>query len=83
MDDETRGRIVGHVLLAMVRFVCGAIAGYILFFWLASRLFAPFVDFESWFQPVWLAASILGGGLLAVLFGDRFFEWFIERLFGE
>ena len=73
--DNAAGERLGHVLLAIVRFVCGTGVGLLIWLWLASDLTEG-----GWLL---LIACIAVPGLLAVLFGDRFFDWFLAFFFGD
>lgn len=79
-DDNAAGERLGHVLLAMVRFVYGAAIGVFLFAFIAVRI-AHWADCWDFLSVSLFVAFVGGSGLLAVLFGNRFINWFLRVFF--
>jgi len=80
MDDEAKGRILGHILLFAIRFACGGAIGFGVAVLIVRCKLVIYWD-SAWFNPCFLGACVIVCGVLAALFGDRFFEWVRERLF--
>ena len=76
-DDNVPGKALGHVLLAIVRFVCGAFLGFLAFLLVASYVFR-FARDSAFFHPLVLGGFVVACGVLAVIFGDRFLEWIVS-----
>ena len=71
-DDNATGKVLGHVLLMIVRFVCGAGVGFLIWLWLVSELAGA-----GW--PL-LIVCVTVPGLLVVLLGTRILRWAAELL---
>jgi hypothetical protein len=81
-DDNAAGERLGHLLLAMVRFVCGGAAGALLFAIIMGQV-SRVADGWGLMSVLLFLAFVGVSGLFAVFFGDRFFDWFLGFLFGD
>ena len=78
MGNNVTGKLLGHILLAIVRFVIGAVIGLFSFLVVAGLAVRITGDASS-FDPLVAAGFAVVLGLLAVVFGNRFINSFIEN----
>jgi len=81
-DDNATGERLGHVLLAIVRFVCGAAIGAFLFVVIAVRI-AHWMKRWDLLSVSLFIAFVVVCGLLAALFGERFFDWVKDHFWDD
>ena len=81
-DDNAAGERLGHMLLAMVRFVCGAAIGVALYAFTVGYI-VRVTRYWDLFSVSLFVAFVVVCGLLAVLFGNRFIEGFVHFFSGD
>jgi len=78
VDENTTGKLLGHILLAIVRFIIGAVIG-LSFFLLVANVVVRIARDASSLDPLVAAGFAVVFGLLAVVFGNRFINLFIDH----
>ena len=74
------GERLGKAFLAIVRFIFGALAGLLIFFWLIIWVIPRPGQWPGYYTTL-LISCVTVCALLAGVFGDAFFEWIKDKWF--